>query len=119
MNDSLMAAYVELHDRGHAHSIEAWLNDELVGGLYGVHLGGAFFGESMFSRPECGGTDASKVCLVRLVAHLIARGFLVLDVQFLSPHLAQFGALQVPRDQFLAALASAVKRPISWETSCE
>ena len=81
-------AYCELHELGYAHSVEAWLDDELVGGLYGVAVGGLFAGESMFFRE----TDASKVCLVHLVARLEERGFTLLDVQFVNEHLEQFGA---------------------------
>ena len=81
---------------GHAHSVEAWHDDRLVGGLYGVTLGRAFFGESMFSRR----TDASKVCLVHLVERLRQRGFVLLDTQFTTEHLKHFGAIDVPRRKY-------------------
>jgi len=86
----------------------------LVGGLYGVHLGTAFFGESMFCRPALGGTDASKVCLVHLVAHLRRRAFQLLDTQFVNDHLVQFGCIEIPRDEYLARLERAVTTPASW-----
>lgn len=112
-------AYAELHTLGHAHSVEAWLVGQggeraLVGGLYGVSLGGFFAGESMFSRPELGGTDASKVCLVHLVGHLRRRGFTLLDVQFQTPHLERFGCIEVAREEYLALLGAALVVPASW-----
>jgi leucyl/phenylalanyl-tRNA--protein transferase len=91
---------------GRAHSIEVWEKSELVGGLYGVALGGAFFGESMFSRAR----DASKVALVHLVARLRQGGFLLLDTQFATAHLAQFGAIEIPRAEYRALLARALRR---------
>lgn len=97
-------AYTELHRRGLAHSVEAWHDGALAGGLYGVALGGAFFGESMFSRA----TDASKVALVALVERLRARGFLLLDTQFQTPHLARFGTVEIPRASYLVRLAAAL-----------
>ncbi len=87
--------------------MEAWRGDRLVGGLYGVHLAGAFFGESMFSEE----TDASKVALVHLVARLRRNGFRLLDTQFLTEHLARFGAVEVPRRRYLALLAEALRQP--------
>jgi len=114
INERLIEAYVELHRRGAAHSIEAWRGDALVGGLYGVHIGGAFFGESMFIRPELGGTNASKVCLVHLVRWLRRRGFALLDTQFRNRHLEQFGCIEVPREQYLAELSRAVDLPVTW-----
>jgi leucyl/phenylalanyl-tRNA--protein transferase len=90
---------------GHAHSVECWRDGALVGGLYGVSLGGAFFGESMFSRA----TDASKVALVHLVAILRAGGFHLLDVQFQTPHLAQFGTIEIPRAVYRRRLAEALR----------
>ena len=106
--------YTGLHRAGHAHSLEAWLGAQLVGGFYGVHIGGAFFAESKFSRPALGGTDASKVCLAHLLAHLRRRGFTLLDVQFWNPHLEQFGCREIPRSRYIAALAAAVDLPVSW-----
>ena len=82
MHPELRKGYLELHERGFAHSIEAWKDDVLVGGLYGVHIGAAFMGESMFSRPELGGTDASKICLIETVRRLKDRGFELFDIQY-------------------------------------
>ena len=93
-----------MHALGHAHSVEAWLGDRLVGGLYGVALGGAFFGESMFSRV----TDASKVALVHLVVRMRVAGFTLLDTQFVTDHLAQFGALEIPRVDYRRRLDEAL-----------
>lgn len=107
LNPELIALYVELHERGHAHSVEAWCQGELVGGLYGVHLGGAFFGESMFSRM----TDASKMALVELVARLRAGGFALLDTQFITGHLESLGAIEISRADYLARLRRALPAP--------
>ena len=120
INDEIIDAYTQLHQRGKAHSVEAWLStserDEqsrhLVGGLYGVALGGAFFGESMFHRA----TDASKVCLVHLVEHLCDRGYTLLDTQFSNPHLVQFGLKEISREEYLKMLASAIELSVSWES---
>ena len=114
IDERLIEAYVGLHELGGAHSVEAWLDGRLVGGLYGVSLGGAFFGESMFSRPELGGTDASKICLVRLVEALRSGGFALLDTQFWTPHLGRLGAVEIPRDDYLRALGEALERPARW-----
>ncbi len=111
ISSDLAQIYLELHRRGHAHSVEAWLGDALVGGLYGVALGGAFFGESMFSRPLEGGRDASKVCLVSLVNRLRARGFLLLDCQYANPHIVSLGAIEIPAEDYLARLALAIHVP--------
>jgi len=116
MSPPLLAAYLELHERGSTHSIEAWREGTLVGGLYGVHIGSVFFGESMFSRPSRGGTDSSRVCLVHLVQWLRCRGIRLLDVQFMSEHLRQFGAEEVTRGAFLTELARAIAQPASWGT---
>merc|ERR1711965_277883 len=96
INDEILTLYTELHQMGHAHSIEVREGDELVGGLYGVSLGAAFFGESMFSRR----TDASKVALVHLVARLKCGGFILLDTQFTTEHLERFGAITIPREMY-------------------
>jgi len=101
INEPIERLYSQLHRLGHAHSVECWLDGELIGGLYGVALKGAFFGESMFSRR----TDASKVALVHLVARLIAGGFELLDTQFLTEHLARFGAEEIPRREYQKRLA--------------
>ncbi len=97
-------AYTELHRLGLAHSVEVWEGGALAGGLYGVALGGAFFGESMFSRVA----DASKVTLVALVERLRTRGFTLLDTQFQTPHLARFGTEEIPREVYLTRLAAAL-----------
>ena len=104
LDERLIEPYLELHRAGFAHSVEAWRDGELVGGLYGVHLGGAFFGESMFSRPERGGRDSSKLCLVELVERLRAGGFRLLDTQFKTAHLARFGCVEISRKSYLARL---------------
>ena len=104
ISEEIIEAYTALHTRGLAHSVECWRNDQLAGGLYGVAIGGAFFGESMFSRTR----DASKVALVHLVTRLRERGYLLLDTQFLTPHLARFGALEIPRSRYLEVLTEAV-----------
>lgn len=104
INPDIEAAYAELHRRGYAHSVECWQAGKLVGGLYGVRLGAAFFGESMFSRA----TDASKVALAHLVARLKAGGFQLLDCQFLTDHLASLGTIEVARDAYVALLDSAL-----------
>jgi leucyl/phenylalanyl-tRNA--protein transferase len=114
LDERLIAPYLELHERGFAHSVEAWREGELVGGLYGVSLGGAFFGESMFSRPELGGRDASKVCLLRLVEWLRAGGYVLLDTQFTTPHLLRFGVREVSRAEYLELLAEALKLRARW-----
>ena len=110
----VIEAYVGLHRMGHAHSIEAWLDDRLVGGLYGVHIGGAFFGESMFSRPTLGGANASKVCLVHLVRWLRQRDFTLLDTQFHTEHLDQFGCVEIQRDSYMVKLDEALGRKVTW-----
>jgi leucyl/phenylalanyl-tRNA--protein transferase len=106
ISEEIIASYTALYRRGLAHSIDVWRGSLLVGGLYGVHLGGAFFGESMFHTE----TDASKVALVALVTHMRTRGFTLLDIQWVTPHLARFGAVEIPRDEYLVRLADAVGR---------
>lgn len=107
INDEIVESYERLHELGYAHSVEAWSKDKLAGGLYGVALGGAFFGESMFHRV----TDASKMALVALVEHLRANKFALLDTQWTTPHLQQFGAVEIPRDQYLKMLRRAIELP--------
>jgi leucyl/phenylalanyl-tRNA---protein transferase len=141
INDWIIQTYTKLHRAGMAHSVEVWAmggevgletrppvdirpafdsrppdetGPRLVGGLYGVHLGGAFFGESMFSLPELGGTGASKVALVQLWHHLRARGFKLLDTQVANEHMAQFGIVEVPHKQFLKLLQTATKAVAEW-----
>ncbi len=111
INDPIIDLYSELHRRGHAHSVECRVGDQLVGGLYGVSVGAAFFGESMFSRER----DASKVALVHLVARLIQGGFRLLDCQFMTEHLRSFGAIEVPREAFHVLLADAIDRPAAFQ----
>jgi leucyl/phenylalanyl-tRNA---protein transferase len=106
---SIRDAYVGLHRLGWAHSVEAWDGDGLAGGLYGVAIGGLFAGESMFHRR----TDASKVALVGLVERLRDGGASVLDVQWVTPHLASLGAVEVPRAEYLRRVAEAIERPVS------
>lgn len=107
INAEIRALFLALHGQGHAHSVEAWEGETLVGGLYGVALGGAFFGESMFSRAD----DASKIALVHLVARLRLGGFVLLDAQFQTAHLAQFGTEEMPRAEYKKMLAVAVDVP--------
>jgi leucyl/phenylalanyl-tRNA--protein transferase len=107
INDEIQAVYGALFDGGHAHSVECWQDGTLAGGLYGVAIGGAFFGESMFSRVE----DASKVALVHLVARLRLGGFRLLDTQFVTAHLARFGAIEIPRDDYRKRLRAALRAP--------
>jgi leucyl/phenylalanyl-tRNA--protein transferase len=104
INRRIRNLYTALHRLGHCHSVEAWEGDQLAGGLYGVSLGGAFFGESMFHRAR----DASKVALVHLVARLIAGGFVLLDTQFVTDHLRSFGAVEVPRRRYRTELDVAL-----------
>jgi len=110
INKEIVRLYSALFASGHAHSVETRLGGELVGGLYGVSLGGAFFGESMFSRE----TDASKVALVHLVARLKHGGFKLLDAQFLTPHLARLGAIEIPREKYLLRLNRALAAHAYW-----
>ncbi len=111
INEPIVELYSELHRRGHAHSIECRREGRLVGGLYGVTVGAAFFGESMFSRER----DASKVALVHLVARLIKGGFRLLDCQFMTEHLRSFGAIEIPREEFRIQLAEAVAAPATFQ----
>jgi|TARA_R110002096_G_scaffold7984_5_gene33965 leucyl/phenylalanyl-tRNA--protein transferase len=104
INAAILKAYSELHEQGHTHSVECWQGSQLVGGLYGVSLGRAFFGESMFSHVR----DASKVALVHLAARLIQGGYVLLDTQFVTSHLSQFGAIEIPRDDYKSRLADAL-----------
>src|SRR5512140_2566071 len=104
INKRIRDLYIGLHEIGHAHSVEVWDNDELVGGLYGVSLGRAFFGESMFHRAR----DASKIALVHLVARLKAGGFRLLDTQYVTAHLSTFGAVEVPKRRYHRMLEEAL-----------
>lgn len=109
INQTIRDSYSELHRRGHAHSIEVWQQDMLIGGLYGVSLGQAFFGESMFSRAR----DASKIALVHLVALLCACGYRLLDTQFQTDHLQQFGTYEITRTAYQYRLAQTLAKPAS------
>ncbi len=113
INPEIETLFNALHGRGYGHSVEAWQDGALVGGLYGVALGRAFFGESMFSRAR----DASKVALVHLVARLRLGGFTLLDTQFITDHLAQFGAVEIPRARYRRLLADAVSGRARWQAA--
>ncbi len=106
INERIVSLYSTLFDSGHAHTVEAWVDGRLVGGLYGVSLGAAFFGESMFSIER----DASKVALVHLVARLTAGGFTLLDTQYNTTHLSQFGAIEIGRADYRRRLRKAIAR---------
>lgn len=112
INDEIESLYADLHELGRAHSVETWLDGELVGGLYGVSLGAAFFGESMFSKAR----DASKVALVHLVARLIKGNYRLLDTQFVTDHLTQFGVVELPRAGYRQLLSSALDASATFET---
>ena len=107
INAEIIESYEQLHELGYAHSVEAWKGGKLAGGLYGVAVGGAFFGESMFHRV----TEASKMALLALVENLRARKFALLDTQWITPHLQHFGAIEIPREQYLKMLRRAVELP--------
>jgi leucyl/phenylalanyl-tRNA--protein transferase len=106
INQQIRDLYLELHRLGFAHCVEAWEGEQLVGGLYGVRLGGAFFGESMFSRR----TDASKISLVYLWERLVRGGYALLDTQFITNHLSRFGAIEIPRKAYRQRLDAALER---------
>lgn len=110
ISEDIVRGYVHLYRRGFAHSVETWMDDELSGGLYGVAIGGAFFGESMFSLRR----DTSKVALVHLVNRLKDRGYTLLDTQYLTPHLARFAGKEITREEYLGRLASALKKECSF-----
>ena len=108
LSPEMIEAYTEMHRLGHAHSVEVWQEDELVGGLYGIAIGGLFAAESMFYRER----DASKVALVHLVTHLQSRGYQLLDVQQWTPHTGRMGAIEISRDEYLQRLSAAVELPV-------
>jgi leucyl/phenylalanyl-tRNA--protein transferase len=110
ISEDIIQSYGELHRLGFAHSVECWKEGTLAGGLYGVAVGAAFFGESMFSIER----DASKVALVQLVQRLRERGFELLDTQFMTPHLARFGAREISKKEYLKKLAAALKKQTSF-----
>lgn len=105
ISETIIQSYLQLHRLGYAHSVECWNNEKLVGGLYGVAIGGAFFGESMFSRM----TDASKVALIYLVKRLNERGFVLLDTQYSNPHLLTLGCVEIPQIEYLQQLQKAIQ----------
>jgi leucyl/phenylalanyl-tRNA--protein transferase len=111
INEDILASYVELHRLGFAHSVETWQDDQLAGGLYGVAIGGAFFGESMFHRV----TDASKVALHSLILRLRQRGYVLLDTQWITPHLKIFGALEIPRAVYRQLLKASLKQTCQFQ----
>lgn len=106
INPSIIKSFTALHERGHAHSIECWQGDQLVGGVYGLRIGGAFFGESMFSNVR----DASKVALIHLAARLWKGGFDIFDTQFVNDHLKQFGVFEIPHAAYMEILSPALER---------
>ncbi|MBN1853299.1 MAG: leucyl/phenylalanyl-tRNA--protein transferase [Pirellulales bacterium] len=110
LTGSMIAAYIRFHVLGHAYSVEAWLDSQLAGGVYGVALGGLFAAESMFYRVR----DASKVALVELVAHLSKQGYVLIDIQQLTKLTASLGAIEIPRDEYLERLAEAIGKPVSF-----
>jgi leucyl/phenylalanyl-tRNA--protein transferase len=110
ISDDIIRVYTDLHRRGLAHSVETWKGEELAGGLYGIAIGGAFFGESMFSRES----NMSKHALVHLVERLRRRHYVLLDTQIINDHVRQFGAIEIPRQNYLALLAEAISLPIKF-----
>jgi leucyl/phenylalanyl-tRNA--protein transferase len=110
IDETVRESYMQLHARGDAHSVECWSEGQLAGGLYGVAIGGAFFGESMFSRQR----NASKVALAYLSNYLLRRGFSLLDTQWTTPHLRRFGAIDIPKAQYMAALRKAIESGVSF-----
>ena len=110
IDETVRESYISLSANGYAHSVEAWYEGELAGGLYGVAIGGAFFGESMFSRKS----DASKVALVALVEHLNRRQFILLDTQWTTPHLRKFGAVDIPKSDYIKKLNKAIRLDVSF-----
>ena len=110
IGEEIIRGFLGLHERGKAHSVEAYREDELVGGLYGVTLGGAFMGESMFARMR----DASKVCLVHLIERLKERGYVLLDCQIQNDHLASLGAVEIPEQEYLRRLREALELPCNF-----
>jgi len=111
INEEFIKTYTYLHQMGLGHSVEAWYDGQLMGGLYGIALGGAFMGESMFSRAS----DASKVCLAALVEHLHIQGYVLHDTQFLTPHLATLGVTEISRAEYERRLYVAVRLPCRWK----
>lgn len=115
LTPKMIEAYRQLHELGHAHSVEVWCDGQLAGGTYGVTLGGLYAGESMFFRVR----DASKVALLRLMCHLQARGYSLFDIQQRTAHTARLGAIEIPRKQYLDRLASAVRQEVTFGSQLE
>lgn len=113
IDDTVLESYCHLHQLGFAHSVETWEGNRLVGGLYGVALGGAFFGESMFSRVS----NASSVALVALVRHLRQRGFRLLDTQWMTPHLKRFGTLEICREDYMTRLEQSIQLTVRFDAT--
>lgn len=110
ISPDIIDAYTYLHELGFAHSVETWHQDTLIGGLYGVAIGGAFFGESMFAAKP----DGSKVAFVRLVEHLRKQGFILLDSQYLNAHIERLGGIEIPRSEYLSRLEIAIHLPCTF-----
>ena len=110
LTPEMIAAYIHMHELGHAHSVEAWHEGQLAGGVYGIAIAGLFAAESMFYRVP----EASKVALVHLVEHLHSRGYVLLDIQQLTPHTARFGAIEISRREYLQRLAEALEKPVEF-----
>jgi len=110
INDDIRKAYLQLHKEGYAHSLEVWNNSQLVGGVYGVTLGAAFFGESMFSRQR----DSSKVALAFLISQLRQTGFVLFDVQYLTSHLASLGAIEINQEEYKTLLKNAIRKRVNF-----
>lgn len=121
LTEPIIRAFVRMHEAGYAHCVEAWLKDErgeqLVGGIYGLAMGRIFCAESMFSRPELGGTDASKVCLVTLARMLLERGFIVMDAQIANDHTAQFGGFELGAEEYQQLLLGQGRTNLGWCTA--
>jgi len=114
ITEAMIECFTRLHDRGHAHSVECWREQRMVGGLYGVSIGAAFFGESMFSRPDLGGSDASSAALGELMRRLRERGFTLFDCQYINDHTRRLGAVEIPLSDYLTRLEAAVAVADRW-----
>ena len=112
ISKEIIDLYIELHKMGHAHSIETWKDDEIVGGLYGISIGGAFFGESMFNTES----EAAKASFFYLVDYIKSKGFVLLDTQYINPFTQQLGAIEIPKSQYLKVLSTALNMPVSFNS---